>query len=57
MQLKKKNKHGQSRHFLKDGEPVLVGGEQYAISNQWGVGNIDDFINDMRKLGYQIDES
>lgn len=55
--IEKKNKHGQSRHFLKDGEPVLVGGEQYAISNQWGVGNIDDFINDMRKLGYQIDES
>lgn len=55
--IEKAKKHGQPRHFLKDGEPVLVGSEQYAISNQWGVGNIEDFINDMRKLGYQIDAS
>ncbi|WP_151901384.1 hypothetical protein [Sulfurimonas hydrogeniphila] len=55
--IEKANKHGQPRHFLKDGEPVTIGNEEYAISNQWGVGNIEDFVNDMRKLGYQIDES
>jgi hypothetical protein len=53
----KAKKHGQPRHFLNEEDIVIIGDNKYAISNQWGVSNIKDFIEDIRKLGLNIEES
>ena len=31
-----------------------LGGSSLAICNQWGVGNINDFINHAKQMGYEI---
>jgi len=36
---------GHKRHFLKDGEPITLFDEIVAVSNQWGIGNIGNFID------------
>ena len=36
---------GHRRHFFKEGETVQLSDEIIAVSNQWGIGNIDDFVN------------
>ncbi len=52
------SRQGIYRHFLGEGEPLKFPDEtQYAISNQWGKGNIEKFINLSKKLGYEIDET
>ena len=53
----KAKRQGQPRHFLKDEDIIIIGENKYAISNQWGVGNIEDFIEDVKKLGLNIEES
>jgi len=53
----KAKKHGQPRHFLNNEDIVIIGENKYAISNQWGVGNIKDFIEDIKKLGLNVKES
>ena len=53
----KARRQGQPRHFLKDEDIIIIGENKYAISNQWGVGNIEDFIEDVQKLGLHIEES
>lgn len=51
-------RQGIYRHFLGDGEILeFPDGTRYAISNQWGKGNIEKFINQSKKLGYEIEES
>ncbi len=46
------------RHFLGDGEILkLSDSTQYAISNQWGKDNIEKFLNQSKKLGYEIEKS
>lgn len=46
------------RHFLGDGEILeFSNSTAYAISNQWGKGNIEKFINQAKKLGYEIEET
>ncbi len=51
-------RQGIYRHFLGDGEvlefPDLT---RYAISNQWGKGSIERFIDKAKKLGYEIEET
>lgn len=44
------------RHFLNDNEIVTIQDKKYAISNQWGKGNIEHFINRSRELGFEIQE-
>ena len=39
------NNKGYRRHFFKEGETIQLADEVVAISNQWGVGNIADFVN------------
>jgi len=34
---------------------IMCLNNKYAISNQWGVGNIEDFIEDIQKLGLYIE--
>lgn len=44
------------RHFMNDDEVIEFSpNEKYAISNQWGKGNIEAFINNAKNLGYEID--
>ncbi len=53
----KARRQGQPRHFLKEEDIIIIGENKYAISNQWGVGNIKDFIEDIQRLGLHIEES
>lgn len=51
-------RQGIYRHFLGDGEILeLPDSAQYAVSNQWGKGNIEKFINQAKKIGYEIEET
>ena len=36
---------GHSRHFFKEGETIQLSDEVIAVSNQWGIGNIGDFVD------------
>ena len=46
------------RHFLGENEILIFqDGSKYAISNQWGKGNIERFINRAREIGIEILES
>lgn len=50
-------RQGIYRHFLGDDEVLeFFDSTQYAISNQWGKGNIEKFVNQSKKLGYEIEE-
>jgi len=50
-------RQGIYRHFLGDGEVLeFPDSIRYAISNQWGKGNIEKFVNQSKKLGYEIEE-
>jgi len=52
------SRQGIYRHFLGDGEVLeFSDSTKYAISNQWGKGNIEKFINQAKKLGYEIEET
>ncbi|MBE9176761.1 hypothetical protein IQ225_18185 [Synechocystis salina LEGE 06155] len=51
------NRQGIYRHFLGDDELIeFHDSEKYAISNQWGKGNIEKFINQAKKNGFEIEE-
>jgi len=46
------------RHFLGENEILeFQDSTRYAISNQWGKGNIERFIEQSRKIGYAIEET
>lgn len=52
------NRQGIYRHFLGNNEIVeFSDSTQYAISNQWGKGNIEKFINQAKKVGFEIGET
>ena len=46
---------GRKRHFLKPDEVIALVDEKVVVSSQWGVGNIDRFIQEAVKLGFDID--
>ncbi len=47
----------QPRHFLGDGEVIsFPDATQYAVSNQWGKGNLAKFIAHAKDLGFEITE-
>ncbi len=50
-------RQGIDRHFLGEDEIIQFSDSlQYAISNQWGKGNIEKFLAQAIKLGYEIKE-
>ena len=52
------NRQGTYRHFLGKNEIIeFSDSTQYAISNQWGKGNIEKFINQAKKVGFEIGET
>ena len=36
---------GYIRHYIKEGETIQLSDEVIAVSNQWGIGNIGDFVD------------
>lgn len=51
-------RQGIFRHFLGDGEILeFPDSTQYTVSNQWGKGSIEKFINKAKKIGYEIEET
>jgi hypothetical protein len=49
------NRGGIARHFLGEDEIVkFPDSTQYAVSNQWGKGNIGGFLDRARQRGYEI---
>ena len=52
------DRQGIYRHFLGDDEVLeFLDSSRYAISNQWGKGNIGKFISQAKNLGYEIEET
>ena len=44
------------RHFIKN--PIkLSNGEEVVVTTEWGISNIDKFINKARELGYSINQA
>jgi len=42
------------RHFVKDGDLISVGQDYIVVCTEWGAGNIDNFIEKMKQLNYDI---
>lgn len=52
------SRQGIYRHFLAEDEIIqFPDSTQYAISNQWGKGNMQKFLNQAKKIGYEIEET
>ena len=47
---------GHKRHFLKPDDVIALANEKVVVSNQWGVGNIDQFIQVAVELGFSINK-
>lgn len=44
------------RYFIKDNELLILHGKKVTVCNQWGVGNIEPFIDYVTsKLGYKVE--
>lgn len=53
--IKEKNYNG--RRYFKEPEYVLHSGDNipFAVSTEWGKGNIDKFVNAIKQLGYHVE--
>lgn len=53
--IKEKNYNG--RRYFKEPEYVLHSGDNipFAVSTEWGKGNIDKFVNAVKQLGYHVE--
>jgi len=56
LEQQKRDGNGLSRYFIEDDEVLHIGDKKYTISNQWGKGNIENFLKYANKLGYEIEE-
>ncbi len=45
---------GHKRHYIKSEEQIELLDSIIAVSNQWGIGNIENFISVSKELGYEI---
>ena len=51
-------RQGRSRHFLAEDEIIkFPNSTQYALSNQWGGGNMERFLSRAKKLGFEIEKT
>lgn len=56
--LAEHNTTGRKRHFLDEDELIcLADGKKIAVSTQWGIGNIGDFIRRANKLGISVEKA
>ena len=52
------SRQGIYRHFLGEDELIeFPDATKYAVSNQWGKGTIETFINQAKKIGFEIEET
>ena len=49
------NRTNHKRHFLNN-RITLRNGQQIVVCTEWGIGNINQFINKAREIGYNIEE-
>jgi len=47
---------GYKRHFFKPSELITISDTTIAVSNQWGIGNINEFISKAKAQDYLVDE-
>lgn len=52
--LEIKERSGHKRHFLGEDEKIILADQEIAVSTQWGVRNIDNFIENASKYGYKV---
>lgn len=45
---------GHKRHYLYPNEAIQLSDVEVAVCTQWGVGNIDRFIDEAESLGFEI---
>lgn len=56
LEQQRRDGNGLARYFIEDDELLQIGDKRYTISNQWGKGNIDKFLEYASKLGYAVEE-
>jgi hypothetical protein len=56
LEQQRRDSNKQVRYFIGENEVLKIGQKTYVISNQWGKGNIENFIGCARNLGYNIEE-
>lgn len=56
--IKKRNEsiRTEKRYFLESNEILKTSNQEIAVCTQWGKGNIENFVDKARELGYQIEE-
>ena len=52
----KRDNNNNVRYFVEDDEVLTIEQKQYGMSNQWGKGNINNFIVNAKVLGFDIEE-
>ena len=57
LEQQKRDSNGLTRYFIEDDEILKIGDKKYVISNQWGKGNIEIFLEYAKKLGYEVEEN
>jgi len=57
LEQQKRDSNGLNRYFIEDDEVLKIGDKKYVISNQWGKGNIEIFLEYAKKLGYEVEEN
>lgn len=55
LEQQKRDSNGLSRYFIEEDEVLKIENKSYVISNQWGKGNIEKFLEYATKLGYEIE--
>ncbi|QOY52732.1 hypothetical protein [Candidatus Sulfurimonas baltica] len=56
LEQQRRDGNGLARYFVEDDELLQIGDKKYTISNQWGKGNIEKFLEYVGRLGYEIEE-
>lgn len=56
LEQQERDSNNLTRYFLENEAVAIIENNEYVISNQWGKGNIEKFIDYAKKLGYEIGE-
>ena len=56
LEQQERDSNNLTRYFLENNAIAIIDNNEYVISNQWGKGNIEKFIDYAKKLGYEINE-
>lgn len=56
LEQQERDSNNLTRYFIESDAIAIIENNEYVISNQWGKGNIEKFIDYAKKLGYEINE-